>query len=152
MHLGQVSVRHVRYVNGDSVDSHDKFEYLGVPTSNAEAVFRSRLSKAWAAATNLRSIYKSKAKDAIKMRFCRSAKESTLLYGLECLLLTSTLQNKLDSTCRRILRYALGVHFHDCVSNAELTRRIGATTCQKLFAKEDSDLSYMHREWLAHRI
>ena len=46
VHLGHASVRHVRFANGDPVDSCDKFEYLGVPTSNAEAVFRSRLSKA----------------------------------------------------------------------------------------------------------
>ena len=47
MHLGQASVRHVRFANGDPVESCDKFEYLRVPTSNAETVFRSRLSKAW---------------------------------------------------------------------------------------------------------
>ena len=63
MHLGQTSVRHVRFANGDPVDSCNKFEYLGVPTSNAETVFRSRLSKAWAAATKLRSIFNSKAND-----------------------------------------------------------------------------------------
>ena len=38
MHLGQASVRHVRFANGDPVDSCDKFEYLGVPTSNSETV------------------------------------------------------------------------------------------------------------------
>ena len=57
MHLGQASVRHVRFANGVPVDSCDKFEYPGVPTSNAETVFQSRLSKAWAAATKLRSIF-----------------------------------------------------------------------------------------------
>ena len=35
MHLGQASVRHIRFANGDPVDRCDKFEYLGVPTSNA---------------------------------------------------------------------------------------------------------------------
>ena len=39
MHLGQASVRHVRFANGDPKDSCGKFEYLGVPTSNAETVF-----------------------------------------------------------------------------------------------------------------
>ena len=39
MHLGQASVRHVRFANGDPVDSCDKFNYHGVPTSNAETVF-----------------------------------------------------------------------------------------------------------------
>ena len=71
MHLGQASVRHVRFANGDPVDSSDKFEYLGVPTSNAETVFRSRLSKAWAAAPKLHSIFSSKANDAIKIGLCR---------------------------------------------------------------------------------
>ena len=38
MHLLQVSVRHVLFANGDPVDSCDKFEFLAVPTSNAEFV------------------------------------------------------------------------------------------------------------------
>ena len=54
VHFWQASVRHVRFANGDPVDSCDKFEYLGVPTSNADTVFRSRLSNPWAAATKLR--------------------------------------------------------------------------------------------------
>ena len=127
----QTSARHVSFANGDPVDSCDKFEYLGVQTSNAETVFRSRLSKAWAAATKLRSIFNSKANDSIKIGLCRSAVESILLYGLECLPLTLTLQDKLDSAYRRILRYALGVHFPVCISNAELARRTGATALSK---------------------
>ena len=39
MHLGQASVRHVRFANGYPVDSCDKYEYLGVPTSNTETLF-----------------------------------------------------------------------------------------------------------------
>ena len=39
MHLGQASVRHVRFANGDPIVSCDKFEYLGVSTSNAETVY-----------------------------------------------------------------------------------------------------------------
>ena len=131
MHLWQAFVRYVRFANGDPVDSCDKFEYLGVPTSNAETVYRSCLSKAWAAATKLHSIFNSKANDAIKIGLCRSAVESMLLYGLECLPLTSTLQDKLYSAYRHILRYALGVHFPDCISNAELMRRTGATALSK---------------------
>ena len=131
MHLGQTSARHVRFANGDPVDSCDKLEYLGVPTSNAETVFRSRLSKAWAAATKLRSIFNSKVNYSIKIGLCRSAVESILLYGLECIPLTLTLQDKLDSAYRRILRYALGIHFPVCISNAELARRTGATALSK---------------------
>ena len=119
MHLGQTSVRHARFANGDAVDSCDKFEYLGVPTSNTEMVFRSRLSKALAAVTKLRSICNSNANDDIEIGLCRSAEESILLYELKCFSLTSTLQDKLDSAYRRILRYALGVHFPDCISNAD---------------------------------
>ena len=52
MHLGQASVRYVRFANGDHVDSSDKFEYLGVPISNIETAFRPRLSKACAVRPN----------------------------------------------------------------------------------------------------
>ena len=131
MHLGQASIRHVCFANGDHVDSCDKLKYLGVPTSNAETIFRSCLSKAWAAATKLLSIFNSKVNDAINIGLCRSAVESTLLYGHECLLLTLTFQDKLDAAYRCILRYALGVHFPDCISNAELTRRTRATALSK---------------------
>ena len=117
------------------MDSCGKFEYLGVPTSDAETVFRSRLSKASTVTTKLRSIFNSKANDAIKIGLCRSAVESTLLYGLECLPLTSTLHDKLYSEYRRILRYALGVNFPDCTSNAELTIRTGAIALSKPLRK-----------------
>ena len=135
MHLGQTSARHVRFSNGDPVDSCDKFEYLGVPTSNAETVFRSRLSKELAAANKLRLIFNSKANDSIKIGLCRSAVESILLYGLECLPLTLTLQDKLDSAYRHILRYALGVHFPVCISNAEFARRTGVTALSKTLSQ-----------------
>ena len=67
----------------------------------------------------------------IKIGLCRSAVESILLYGLECLPLTLTLHDKLESAYRRILRYALRIHFPDCISNAELTRRTGSTALSK---------------------
>ena len=97
MHLWQVSVRHVPFANGDHVDGCDKIEYLGVPTSIAETVFRPCLSMVWAAATILCSIFNSKANDAITIVLCRSAVESILLYGLVCRPLTSTLNDKLDA-------------------------------------------------------
>ena len=119
MHLGQASVKHVRFANGDSADSSDKLEYHRVPTSNAETPYWSWLSKAWAAMTKLRSIFNTKANDAIKVGLCRSALESIMLYRLEFLPLTSTLQDKLDAAYRRIIRYAFGVHFPDSISNAD---------------------------------
>ena len=130
MHLGQASIRHVCFVNGDPVDSCDKFRYLGVPTSNAETVFHSRLSKAWTLTTKLRLNFNLKVNDAIKIGLCRSAVESILLHRLECLQLTLTLQEKHDAVYRHILRYAVGVHFPDCICNAELTRT-GATALSK---------------------
>ena len=63
---------------------------------------------AWAAANKLRSIINSKANDAIKIGLCQSAVESILLYVHECLPLTSTLQDKLESVYRRNLRYSFG--------------------------------------------
>ena len=44
---------------------------------------------------------------------------------------TPVLQDKLDSAYRRIPSYAIGVHFTDCISNTEFTRRIGATALSK---------------------
>ena len=75
--------------------------------------------------------YSTLKRMTIKIGLCRSAVESILLYGLECLPLTLKLQDKLDSAYRRILRYALGVHFPVCKYNAELVRRTGATALSK---------------------
>ena len=79
MHLGQISVRHVRFANGDPVDSCDKLLYLWVPTYNAKTVFRSRLSKAWAAATKFRPIDNSKANYAIKIGLSISCRIRTVV-------------------------------------------------------------------------
>ena len=57
--------------------------------------------------------------------------ESILLYGLECLPLTSTLLDRLYTAYRSIHRNALELHFPDCISNAELTRRNRATALSK---------------------
>ena len=118
----------VRFANGDPVDSCDKFDYLGVPTSNAEAVFRSHLSKAWAAMNRLHSIFISKMNNAIKICLYRSAVESILLCGLECLPLTSTLQDKLCSAYRRILAMLSGF---TSLTAFPTKRRTGATALSK---------------------
>ena len=131
MHLRQASIRHVSFANGDPVDSCDKFEYLRVPTSIAETVLQSCLSKAGAAMTKLRSIINSKLNDPIKIGLCLSAVESILQYGLKCFPLTLTLQEKLDTAYRRILCYAFWVHFPDRISNAELTGKTCAIALSK---------------------
>ena len=64
-------------------------------TSTADTVFRSRLFMAWADATKLRPIINTKKNDAFNTCLCRSVVESILLYGLECLPMTLTLQEKL---------------------------------------------------------
>ena len=114
MHLGQTSPRHVRFANGDPVDSCDKFEYLGVTTSNAETVFRSRLSKAWAAATNLRSIFNAKANDSIKIGLCRSAVKSIrrIQDTLSALLHSTQLWNEyqVGTTSWRIRHHQYNLH------------------------------------------
>ena len=96
------------------VDSCDKFKYLGVPTSNAETVFRSRLSKAWAAATNLRSIFNAKANDSIKIGLCRSAVKSIrrIQDTLSALLHSTQLWNEFQvgTTSWRIRHHQYNLH------------------------------------------
>ena len=116
MHLEQASVRHVRFANGNPVDSCDKFKHLGVPTSNAETVFQSPLSKAQSSTLKRMTLLKLVSADQLLIHTVVWTRMSPL---------TSTLQNKLGSAYRRILRYGLGVHLAD--SNAEVTRMTGVT-------------------------
>ena len=128
MHLGQTSARHVRFaIPWIAVTNLNISEY---PPRTQKRFF----DLVYPRHGQPRLIFAQSStpkRMTIKIGLCRSAVESILLYGLECLLLTLTLQDKLDSACRRILRYALGVHFPVCISNAELTRRTGATALSK---------------------
>ena len=85
--------------------------------------------------TKLHSIFNSNVNDAIKIGLCRPPVESIRLYRLKCLPLTMTLQDKIAAAYRCIILHALGVHFPDCIFNAELTRRSGATALSKTLSQ-----------------
>ena len=78
MHLRQASVRHVHFANDDPVDSCDKFEYLGVPTSNAETFFylvcprhgQPRLNSAQSSAQKQITLLKLVSTDQLQNPYC----------------------------------------------------------------------------------
>ncbi|XP_072046941.1 uncharacterized protein [Amphiura filiformis] len=57
------------------------------------------------------------------MQLFKSTVESVLLYSCEALVITDTLGNSIDASHRALMRYCLGVHFPDRLSNDNLYAR-----------------------------
>ena len=57
------------------------------------------------------------------MRLFRAAVEPILLYSLEAVPLTPSREDSLDASYRSLLRYALGIHFPECISSQQLMTR-----------------------------
>ena len=108
MHLKQVFVRHVRFANGDPVNSCDNWNTSKYPHPTPKRFFDLVYPRHWQPRLSSNKVFSSKSNDAINKGLCRSPVESILLYGLKCLPFTSTIQEQLDAAYRRILCYALG--------------------------------------------
>ena len=94
--------------------------------SDSEQAFHQRKLKAWAAATRLSKVANSKAAEQLKVRLFRATVESVLLFAAETLAVSPTLSKKIDSAHSSLLRYSLGIHWPQLVSNEVL---FGRTQC-----------------------
>ena len=125
LHLGYVSQqRNISLSNGIIIGTCNNFNYLGIDTTKGSEVVYNRVLKAWGAAHHLTPIFNSSATDVIKLRLFRSAIETILCYGLESLPLSRSLCEKLDSSHRRLLRFALGIHWPTIITNFDLMNRV----------------------------
>jgi hypothetical protein len=101
---------------------HD-FRYLGVNILAPDSVLQERWALTWRAASRLRPLFFSTLSDELKIRLLKTIVEPVLTYGLECVPMTHTREEKNNGTFRRLLRYALGTKFPTIVTNAQLQQR-----------------------------
>ena len=109
--------------SGETIKACTDFKYLGVQILSAEQLWSERRRLAWVAARKLRPLFNSGAADELKVQLLQACVTPVLLYGLESVPLTPTLQDQLDASYRRLQRYALGVHFPARLSNVDLAER-----------------------------
>ena len=63
---------------------------------------------------------------------CKATVESVLLYGLEALTISKTLAKEIDGAHSSLLRYALGIHWPQRLSNVDLHQRANSTRCTQI--------------------
>jgi exonuclease III len=115
-------------ISGKSLKLVSTFTYLGVEASDSRAALVARKNKAWAAAVKLNSIFTSSVKEKLKVLLFRATVESVLLYCIETHAIPKTLAKELDANHSALLRYALGIHWPQKVSNRDLYKRADCPT------------------------
>jgi hypothetical protein len=118
-------------VYGEPIKKVKDFTYLGIEIGDSQRAFGVRRAKAWAAATKLSKIFHSPVNDALKIRLFRATVESVLLYGCEALTITKTLAKVIDAAHSALLRYALGIHWPQKMTNDALYLRAGCPIASK---------------------
>ena len=93
--------------NITTLETSDKFTYLGSSVSSTKKDIDTRLMKAWTAIDRLSIIWKSDLTDKMKRSFFQAAVVSILLYGCTTWTLTKRLEKKLDGNYTRMLRAIL---------------------------------------------
>ena len=94
-------------LNGSSLKLVDKFTNIGSSVSSSETDINTRPAKPWTAINRLSDIWKSDLTDKIKRSFFQAAVMSILLYGCTTLILTKSMEKKLDGNYTRMLRAIL---------------------------------------------
>lgn len=116
LHFGFGDTPALLLPSGETIAFCENFTYLGSRVMIPDVILVERKAKAWRAAYLLRALFNSSARDALKVRLFRSAVEPILLYGLEAVPMTPSRDSTIDASYRALLRYALGVHFPECIS------------------------------------
>jgi hypothetical protein len=106
--------------DGTELKRVEDFKYLGSWIRNSFKDISVRIADAWLAATKMRNIWKSHLDEDLKRQFFNSTVVSILLYGCETWSLTNTLEQRINGSYTKLLRYAMGVSWIDHVTNATL--------------------------------
>ncbi|XP_072020346.1 uncharacterized protein [Amphiura filiformis] len=121
--IGDTPHMDIHTTSGTTLMVCDDFNYLGCNVADNTSAFQRRRQVAWVAARRLTTVWNSAASDGAKMQLFKSTVESVLLYSCEALVITDTLGNSIDASHRALMRYCLGVHFPDRLSNDNLYAR-----------------------------
>jgi len=106
--------------DGSSLDKVEDFIYLGAKLKSPSSDIERRKALAWVACHKLKSIWKSKMSNKIKIRIFRATVESVLTYGAETWSLNKTLSKRLDGCYTRLLRMATNTNWRDKIPNRTL--------------------------------
>ena len=106
--------------NGGIIKVVNNFKYLGGSMQSTEKDFEMRKALAWPSCHKLKKVWKSNLNRKLKIRFFIATVESVLLYGSETWTINRTLQKRLDSCYKRMLRMALDISWKRKLTNEEL--------------------------------
>jgi hypothetical protein len=123
MFIGDTPHMDIHTTSGTTLMVCNDLNYLGCNVADNICAFQRRRQVAWVAARRLTTVWNSTASDGAKMQLFKSTVESVLLYSCETLVITDTLGNSIDASHRALMRYCLGVHFPDRLSNDNLYAR-----------------------------
>ena len=123
MFIGDTPYMDIQTTSGTTLMVCDEFNYLGCNVANNTSAFQRRRQIAWVAARRFNTVWNSAASDRAKMQLFKSTVESVFLYSCEALVITDTLGNAIDASHRALMRYCLGIHFPDRITNDHLYAR-----------------------------
>jgi hypothetical protein len=111
--------------SGELLPTIEDFKYLGINIYHPDSVFEERCKVAWKACCALKCIFHSNVQDDVKVKCFRSLVEPVLLYGLECVPVTKCRGAHMDAAHRRLIRYALAIHYSKTIKNEVLHLNYG---------------------------
>jgi hypothetical protein len=128
MHIGIQQPTDLQLPTGENIAQCDEFVYLGAKIMNVDDLVRQRRCLAWVAAKKLSGVFNSDVSDSIKLGLFKAIVESVLSYGLETVPMPKSRAATLDAAHRSLLRFALGIHYPNVISNSDLVARAPTTT------------------------
>ena len=121
------SIKREIKVNGQNLDTVDKFKYLGalVTDEGSKPEVLARIAQATAALAKLNIIWKHKnITVATKIRLMRSLVTSIFLYACESWTLTANLERRVQAMEMRCFRKILRISYKDHITNEEVRSKV----------------------------
>ena len=126
MYIGDTPRVGIKTTSGTTLTACDEFTYLGCNVADSTSAFQRRRQLAWVAARKLTEVWNSSTSDGAKMQLFKSTIESVLLYSCEALVITDSLGKCINASHRALMRYSLGIHYPERLSNDNLYSRTEA--------------------------
>ena len=126
MYIGDTPRVGIKTTSGTTLTACDEFTYLGCNVADSTSAFQRRRQLAWVAARKLTEVWNSSTSDGAKMQLFKSTIESVLLYSCEALVFTDSLGKRINASHRALMRYSLGIHYPERLSNENLYSRTEA--------------------------
>ena len=134
------------------IDTVDDFQYLGSTVSNdctSDSEISHRIIRAAQTFQSLSRLlwYQRKIRTSTKLRIFLSVVIPTLLYSLECAVVSQSQIGRLQSFVMRCLRIILRVSVQDCERNTTIRKRPRCRGCPLCSSNEDYVSLGIFSEW-----